>query len=481
MCIPSYGEVCYDLLHGADRDCFSRLAVFVGGFTLDAAEAVWSDDEEIGDGGGRIASLVGKSLVQREENDDAAPRFSMLETIHDYATEHLEADAQSCSVRGRHARYYLALAEEADRHALGSEQREWLNRLELEHGNLLAALEWAKVEHECEMGLCLATAMRWFWHVRGHLREGRAWLALFLAHAIDVPPELTIGALNASGILAMDQGDFDQAQEQYERALGLSTSVHNIQGMARASNNLGLVAGYRGEYPQARARYEEALPLFRKVGDVSGTANALGNLGLLEQMEGHYERARSAYQESVALFREIGDIQNSAHTLNNLACVAEAEGRPQRAWPWYEESVSLFRQIDDKQGMARSLIGVACVATEERAGTALAEGLHATWDLDDTWATAFAFDELAYRVAVRGDAMAAARLWGAAEAARSNSNAPLAPADQAKLRDRQAITRATLPPDTFDTAYDDARATPLSETLSLAFDLLERMAPAAVK
>ncbi|MFQ5794790.1 MAG: BTAD domain-containing putative transcriptional regulator [Candidatus Bipolaricaulia bacterium] len=233
----------YDLLNTGERTLFERLSVFVGGGTLEAAEAVCigADNLELKmdilDG---LASLVDKNLLRRKEQADGEPRFLILETIREYGLERLEASGESEAIRRTHADYYLALAEQAEPKLEGPDQRMWLDRLEVEHDNLRAALVWFEQNGEAEAELRLGGALWGFWHMRGYLSEGRRWLegALAKGEDRDVSASVRAKALHGAGVLTHEQGDYERATVLYEESLDLRRELGDKPGVAILLSNL---------------------------------------------------------------------------------------------------------------------------------------------------------------------------------------------------------------------------------------------------
>ncbi len=197
----------YELLSHEGQALFRRLAVFVGGCSIEAAEAVGATTDESGIGVlDALSALVNASLLRREAGPDGAgvfsPRFGMLETIREYGLEQLTASGEAAAIQRRHTAWYLALAERAAPELYGGpNQLPWLNRLEAEHDNLRSALRWALASHPAT-ALRLGGSLFWFWYVRGHLSEGRRWLEQALARGSDAPPAVRGRALLGTGMLA---------------------------------------------------------------------------------------------------------------------------------------------------------------------------------------------------------------------------------------------------------------------------------------
>jgi len=209
-------------LDEGEQMLFGRLAVFSGGRTLEAIEAICDAEGDLPvEAFEGVSSLLDKSLLRQEEGPGGQPRFVMLETIHEFAREKLGESAEAEQIKRVHAQYFLTLAEEAYPELKGSHQLEWLERLEAEHDNMRAALSWALERKEAEVSLRLGGALWWFWSVRGYYSEGRRWLEEALAIDGHVSPEVRAMALAGAGALASEQGDLDRAQEAYEEGLEL--------------------------------------------------------------------------------------------------------------------------------------------------------------------------------------------------------------------------------------------------------------------
>jgi tetratricopeptide (TPR) repeat protein len=307
-----------------------RLALFAGGCTLEAAEAVCGGGvpaETVLEG---LTALVDQSLLRAEEQGNAAPRLGMLETIREYAPECLAASGAEEAVRREHAAYYLALAEAAEPKLTSPEQRRWLACLETEHDNLRAALHWS-TSHQPEIGLRLPGALWRFWMVRGYLSEGRGWLEDLLARSGGVAAPVRAKGLRGAGGLAFFQGDYGRAAALSEEELTLFRNLGDTRGSAFALYNLGLVAYRQGDYGRASALLEEALALFRDLGDTQNIGIALSNLGEVARAQGDYGRASALLAEALVLLQEVSDKWAIADCLERLARVACAQAQTERA------------------------------------------------------------------------------------------------------------------------------------------------------
>jgi predicted ATPase/class 3 adenylate cyclase len=416
----------YELLTAAEQALFRRLGVFVGGCTLEAAVS--------GEGVGETAVLDGlEALVQhslvRQEEVGGEPRFALLETVREYALERLLASGGAEESRRRHAGVYLALAERAESRLHGPEQMAWLAVLELERGNVQAALAWC-LERAPELALRLVGALYWFWHLHSHLRDGRAWLEAVLARTDGAGR--TAGrarALQGLGQLVHYHGEphLPVARAQLEESVAIWRELGDRRGLADALVYLGIVAGHQGDRAVGRAAPEESVALWRAIGDDWGLGTALWALGtnhVLDRVVGADDAlAEPLLEESVALLRRAGDSWALAGPLYYLAVVAHRRGDRRLARERYEEAAALLRHIGDKWRIAVSVSGLGRVALEtgdRRAATAAhREALRCAHDLGHARHVSNCLEELALVVATAtgpAGAARAGRLLGAAAA-----------------------------------------------------------------
>jgi len=277
----------YDLLSAQEQRLFRHLSVFVGGCTLQAAEAicrVGNDQEmELLDG---VASLVDKSLVRQTEQEGEEPRLLMLETIREFGVECLAKSGALEQTRNAHAAYYLQLAEKAELHLRSAQQAVWLARLELEHDNLRAALRWLLDHKEREIALRLGGALAYFWAIRGYWSEGSSELSQALAASEGVAAGVRAKALNGAGFLMDLQGDHEQAMALCEESLALFRELGDTQGTALSLLWLGEITFWTGRLLRSRAQLEEALTLFRELDDPWGIAFSLERLASVALEQG---------------------------------------------------------------------------------------------------------------------------------------------------------------------------------------------------
>jgi predicted ATPase/DNA-binding CsgD family transcriptional regulator len=370
----------HDLLPRAEQELFERLAVFAGGFTPEAAEAVAAADGQLGISVmAGLAALVEQSLLRRLDWEFEDARFGLLETIHEYASDRLVANGEEVATRERHAAYFAALAEAAEPYH-GPRQAWWLSRLELEHDNLRAALRWYIDRRQTEQALRLAGALSRFWMGHGHLNEARERLTevLRLWKAGIEPGSRTASlarALHGAGTLALEQADYDTARALFVDCLAIRRELEDREGIAGCLNNLGRVAYHQGNHAAARALYEDSLAIRRELGDREGIAGCLNNLGRMAYYEGKYAPARALQVESLAIFREVGDRRGIAIGLINLGEVAQDQRDAMTAQHLFEEAMAIARELANPMLTAYALDGLAGVAaTQKHAQRALRLG-----------------------------------------------------------------------------------------------------------
>lgn len=453
-----------DLLSSAAGDLLRRLAVFDDGCGLEAVEAAF------GIAAGRsevaleaLAELVDHHLLRRDAGD-AEPRFRMLETVREYATERLEASGDAEATRHRHAAYHLAVAERANAGLDGPDQGPWLERLDVEYANLRGALSWAMAS-DAETALRLGTALRPYWEVRGLLHEGRAWLERALRQGEDATPAVRARALAAAAPLAAAQGDHAHAADLLRQALPIWRTVGDSRGIAVALTQLGALLDEQGKPERAVPLLEEALGLWREHGQREGIAAALNDLGAAVDGLGDGARATALYEEALALWRDAGNLRHTAVALTNLGAAVLVLGNAERASNLYGEALLLFRDLGDRYGTAVALTNLGEVAVgrgdHDRASGLLLEALAIFVRLGTAPATAQCLEMLAASAQGQGARRAAARLLGAAEGVRHDAGVPLLPLDIVAHGATVAAVRAALGEAEFGAAWSEGRAAPL--------------------
>jgi predicted ATPase/DNA-binding SARP family transcriptional activator len=346
----------YALLAPDEQRVFAALAVFAGGFSLEAVERVCGSEPNVV---ASTLSLQDKALLRRENASTA--RFSMLDTIREYATERLNEAARGPDLESRHAKFYTELAEAIEPELAGPGQAQALERLETEYPNLQAALAYA-IEHDPPFALRLAVALRRFWSVHGRIAEGRKALEGALAVSPTVASPLRTTALRAAGVFAAEQGDAAAARALWEESLADARRAGLLEEAASSTTNLGLLALEDGDFGRASHLLEQAAAAHERLGDVRRRSIALTNLGIVATLQQRLERAIALLEESVDGFRATGDLSRVAGALQPLARAHLARGDEERAQALLGESLSLARELSDQQVIADCLETFAAVA-----------------------------------------------------------------------------------------------------------------------
>jgi predicted ATPase len=360
----------YELLEESEQRLFRRLAVFGGGFTLSAVEAVCvfaaastGSASEADDGAAvldQLAQLLDKSLVQGQQGLGGQPRFSMLETIDEYAQEQLAASGEAATLQQRHTEYFLRLAEQAEPHMFSPERDVWMERLEREDANLRAALAWSKADSNAlQTGLRLVGALPFYWFLRGSVGEGRTWLEGMLERTDGSDRSAARGrALLGAGWLAWAEGDYQAASLLAEESLSILREKGDKRASGYAEWLLGLVRMGQRNSAAARPLLEESRSLFRDLGDVWGEASTLYLLGMAAYFSGEGAAARAYYQESLRLFRQVGDVFGATLLVSALEAVGLPEGDEETARSLYQQSLPLLRASKDRGRLGVILINL---------------------------------------------------------------------------------------------------------------------------
>ncbi len=351
----------FNLLSEQEKQLLRRLAVFVGGWTLEAAEQVCGGEGNVPvDGGGLdvidlLTHLVDKSLVNMEESAGDV-RYRMLETTRQYAREMLMMSEETRTFRNQHLDYFLKYAETAQPELRGRRQAEWMSLLETEHDNLRAALEWSQ-ETRPELGLRIGAALIDFWDTRGFLTEARRWLDAMLQKTTHLDPvPAHVDAMLGAMAFAVRQSDLEVSKILLDDGLALARKIDYRAGIARGLLARGVVVEYfEGNLEKAEGHYIEALGIYRQTSDKLSIGQALGPLASCALKRYDFSRAESLYRESLSLFREVENEREIAGALENLAEVALDRRKYADAHSFAEESLSLYRTLEDKHGIATAL------------------------------------------------------------------------------------------------------------------------------
>jgi predicted ATPase len=461
----------HDLLSPAEQKLFRRLSVFVGGCTLEGVEAVCDTKGDLQldllDG---MASMVDKSLLQQLEQPNGESRFTMLETIREYAREKLEASGEEAATKRAHAAYCLVLAEETATAESGAEGAEVRERIALEHDNFRAGLEWLTESGDADWGLRLGAALFRFWESREYLAEGRDRLGKLLRMpAAAAPTKARARALFAAGVLASEQGEIAAADALLMESLVIGRRLGDEQGVAVSLNARAVLARDRGDVALALSLFQESLGLWRQLGELKAIARALSNLASVLKLQREYELARSLCGECGAIFEGLGDRTGVAWSLNNQGDVAREQGDSAAAQALYEQGLTIFRELGDRWGIAGTLADLGNLAREQKHCSAALplyrESLKIFQELDHKRGIARLLECCACSAAVQQQPERSLRLAGVAAALRKSIGAPLAPAEQEKLEAILEPARLALANTASATAWLEGWNMPLDRTI----------------
>lgn len=426
----------YDLLSPGEQDLFRRLALFAGGCTLEAAEAICGEAEEGSTGAvlEGLTALVDQSLV-RAESVAGRPRFLLLEVIREFALEQLHVSGEADTLHRQHALYYLHLAEEAVRMGPAQDARD--GQIIQEFANACAALEWAQAQGESTLGLRLASACGRPWYFSGLGSESLRWLEVFLAldtqaGAQAATPAARIRALYGIGQMAMERGEYDRVEALAREELALAERVSDESGMGNALAHLGMVAENRGDLPTAASFLEQGIAHCQKAGDIGGAGRAMVSLGHVFRALGEYARARQMFEAALEQHRAINLTWAEAIALTSLGHLAGSQGDYRLALDRYRESLVLLRTFGTKGYIAWCFEGMATAA---------------------------------YAV---GQPEQAAQLCAVAERLRAEARSPRPPVEQQHYDQTVAAAHTALGDRRFEQAWANGQVLSLEEALSCA-------------
>ena len=447
-------ELSYRMLDEPQQRLFRCMAVFVGGCSLQVAEAVCNaagdislemDDPQAIEVLEGAEALVDRSLLKIEETrrseqgEEDDPRLTMLETVREYALEQLAESGEVEAVKKRHAGYYLAMAERVQPDLNNGEVQAWMARLGPEHGNLRAALGWLLQLDEPagrEAALRLILNLEDLWGRYHNTGEVQRWLETALTGSDRRTTLLRVRALRYASRLSYLAADYSQAEEWAQQALAGARDLGDETLIAAGLNHIGLMAIFRGNYAQARTLLEEALALFRRVGDEIGVGAACINLGEISRYQGDYTQAESYYRESLSIFRASGRKLGVLQALSNIGHVVYMQGDLPAAKAIFVEALELSHELDARKIAAEVLTGVSSVILAEASMPGVA-------------------------------AARAAQILGITSGIIERSGRQMEPIDREEYDRNIATTRATLGEAAFDSAWEDGRTTTVEEAIEL--------------
>lgn len=471
----------YDLLSPEERDLFRRLAVFARGATVEAIEHVAKDPSALH----TVDALVTKSLLMRiDEVDGRDLRFQMLSTIREYAIELLDASDEADAVRARHLAWLIELADRAESGMIGPDQALWLDRLDAETDNIRAGLTWA-MKHAPHDGLHLASTLWRYWATRGLLTEGHSWICRFLEHPGRADDADRASAFRNLGNLCIDLGDFDAAEEAYQRALEGWEALGDARGIANTLNGLGLVAWYRGDPTEAVAYHTRSLELRRQIGDRFGEATSLNNIANAIANTDDLAGSRAYHEQSLAIRQELGDHAGVGYSYLNLGDVSRRLGDLNRGRDMFGRSLDTFRSVGDRLGIGYALqgLGMALFADGEFRDAArhFEEALEIRTGLGDRRGMIESIEGVAAVLAGAGDYRDAATLFAASQTLRTQIGAPVPEQDQRLFDPLIAAAKRALAPSDINATWDAGSLMPIAEAAAFARESAGRIATAPVR
>jgi predicted ATPase/DNA-binding CsgD family transcriptional regulator/Tfp pilus assembly protein PilF len=490
------------LLDPAEQILLRRLAVFAGGCTLEAAEAICNpvpgsklkvqgeaptlnlEPETLN----LVASLIEKSLLRQEDGPAAAasgPRLRMLETVREFALEQLSASDEEAVIRRRHIAYYVGLAEVAEPRLFGPEQGRWLDHLSQERENLSAAARWATAEGDAESVLRLGAALIRFWRVRGGAADARERVEGILALASAAPPvPAAIKAFEGAGELALVLGEYAVAQRLFEQSLEVAQQLQDRLGMAKALCLLGKLAGFRGSYPDAHRLGDESLAIVEAHGDIATLTGTLREVGMLSYLSDDQPRARHLFERGLAAARQTGDQRMVANLAFSLALTHHVTGELEEAGRIYEECLATDRALGHRASEGSVLNNLGHIASLRgdlpRARVLFRDSLLASREGGDRRRLGFTLAAISALMASQGEPVRAIRLNAASLTALDAMGAQLAPPMRALYDQQLTAAHTALGPDAVGVAQAAGQTIALDqaveETLSWLGDPGERPA-----
>jgi DNA-binding CsgD family transcriptional regulator len=435
----------HDLLAREEQALFRRLAVFIGGCTLDAVENIGTRADapgtrkEVDSCLDLMTTLVDHGLLQKVGEVGGEPRFAMLETVREYALEQLAVSGEEAAVRRTHAAWCRAWTARVELELAGPDQLVWVQRLDAEMPNIRAALDWLTAQDDVEPALCIAGAIGWLLSSAGYFEEGRERLAALIAlSGVERFPVALAKVLAAAGDVADWQGETDRARGLYERALAIYRGLGEQSRVVAMMRGLGSIAIDQGEFERAAALLTESRTLAREIGDAWEAAASANLLGVATAASGNIKAAFPLHQEALAGWRNLGDSGHVTTALASLAWLTLFQGDLSRAAAVYAELLDLVQSTDDESHLSDCFLGLAGIAQ------------------------------------MRGNMRDAVRLCSAGVALRARLSTPLRPMIQAQVEQKVASARTALGDKAFAEAWQAGQRMTASEALAEARSVLEQ-------
>ncbi|HJW51749.1 MAG TPA: tetratricopeptide repeat protein [Burkholderiaceae bacterium] len=469
----------YDLLSPPERTLFARLGIFVGGFDVEAAEQVCGVDPlQADDVLDILASLVDKSLVLLDEHENVG-RYGMLETIREYAREKLEQEAELTPIGLRHCEHFFAKAKQARDGMEGSEQAEWVQRVEADIDNVRSAMSFA-LDGSADpfIAVKMAVEMMQFWMLRGYSTEGRQ----LVRRALGVPKIAASNiaqawALNVGACLAESQSDYGEARDMLERCLVLRRRLGNPFDIAAALSTLSLVRLHTGDTRAAAEGEREALQIFRALGNRHGELIGLLHLGQVDEYLGNDQEAKSYFEMAFSIAREIKHQETQGECELRLGQVAFFCGESSDAELWFKRSLTLCREAADRRGEANAIRWLgkcdlrAGITASARAR--LIEALRAFRKFEMWDKTLGCLEDVAELCQLEAQPALSIRLSAATQRAREKLGLPRAPRAETRQAELVAVYRATVQGESAEDAWNTGSTWDIEEAIANALESTE--------
>lgn len=434
----------HNLLSSSQQLLLAQLSVFAGGFDLNAAQAVATLNPTETLAG--LAALIDSSLLQSHNEAANGLRYSMLQTVREFAQQQLMASPNPSVVFQRHYKFYAQMAEEASKHLRASQQHHWLSTLDQELNNLRVALAWAVQQSEGDWALQMAGALAPYWWLRGTYNEGFEWLNLALQKQGSLACRARAFAAYGSG--GIYQGDLERARWGFAQGLELWQTLDNTREVANARGQMALIALREGDLDAATQQIEPALELARQLGDKHLIASNLHNLAVIALHQENYLKAKRLCEEALFLRREMNDAVGISKVLTNLGLAEKQLGNLAQAYVHYQESLNIACGLGAKHNIAIATNNLATLALDThnfaKAEQLFRECSDLYQELNDLSGLAILADGWASLKAAQGEWVHSARLVGVSNALRQQSNSPRTPAGEATLEAYIAPTRQHL-------------------------------------
>jgi predicted ATPase len=469
-------EWSYHLLDDQPRKLLRRLAVFVGGWTLEAAENTCNLDSDLGiEVLDELEALADMSLLTHTPGPDGEFRFGMLETVREYALDKLDEDPlEADRARRLHAQYFLQLAEAAEPHFTSIERYAWLPRLAAERDNLRAALAWSKIQTDLDSELRFVGALAWYWYFDGHFSEGRAQAEHALARSDQADRSRRAMVLFSAGGLATAHADYATGRDRLIECATIFREIGDQRHAGYTLYFLALAIMSLGDPQRAERTFRESIELFKAVPDRWGQALTLGNYAEILLMVGNIPAARLACEDGLRLWRTVGDTWGKGNHLCALGSVEWYEGQIEASRAHCQTSVDLLRQHGDRWGLARALnrLGFALIALNEvsQAKTCFTESLELWQSMGNRRGIIHGLIGLGGVAADRGQPDRAARLLGAVECLSRETLYVAYGLDRARYERTLERARPRLAEATWNTAFAQGQTMTLEQAIELALN-----------